>query len=1201
MELSLFYFAFIPFILLSTADSTEVDSQCSLPRRLLSLGGFSSPSAEKKSHSISTSSKSPAASPPKYARTMDAHGLTVYVQPETSKVLGQKGRSYTHLLKSKSHGNEEKLKLKQSQIEKKKQLKKKNSTRHKSSGSTKTKELVVVNDDDLHRCETLLRIDSTSKVDKKSKQSRTSQSNQIKMKSPKIKNATNETTKIVTKNAAAASKPLPVDDKKAKVSKINSKTNPDEKKKSKKPLVTKTSEDVPLTPSVNNIPIKTTSSPPKPTKNKKSQEVIPETVNTINETTESSSAHPDGVDNGNEKQHPSVVGRAYHFVKNVFQLSDDALSDNHTHKNPIIDLTDEHQQYQSRKLLSINDDVQSMIMNNDKSNDEFDLYSSDKNLNSTTDDDLSFVAASISKRHLLSVKKNKQSMSSKSANGKENKSNPGNNVTKPKVGWAYRYRISRYNEAQKIQQNKNKIKGEGKSKHSQQQRQSKSKRKLLEYDSDQDSSWDDDDDDLSNQNTANTITITETFVPKRQLLKSKRKDKDEQTTNKNENDPDKTYKFRRMKSLEESTDPILIVQSYDSGLYKPRVGWQFRYRVSRYIDSLRESIREDQERLKLGLQAIKRKTPQELSGRRKRVLDKPFTSDPSELKKQPEQNINTQENKPNVGWRYRYRINKMVEAKKRGDYVDDEKEKREESIKEKTKPISPTKHEDVEIIERENERDPELRQINDEGRRVGWAYRYRIRRKLDHLKQQQTESGIAFDLGTLSTKFDKNVVEPKPKSKPKPKPTEEKVTEPIIGIQKNNTKSVGWQYRYRVSKMNETLKQNKSKTSKKQNQDQTSTDPILDSDLSKLTPEERSVGWKYRYRIRRKIDSLNSADHRDNEKHSRKRSSKNDIHETPFMEYFRRASSHIVFGLLPVAKKSVCILPLPITFSFCEEEQEEEEEEEKQEEHDDQSVQPTEKSKKIKIKKLKTKKEHRAKQFIRSHRTKLGADDKDTERRVDETMRTLYKKPSLPPPQTPLSTPNNEKSLKTKRKQQSKKPNYNEQKNHFHEEHSINKKIGVETKKNKNKKKFQLLGKKIKTKRKQHTFRMCPFAMPPAVKTPTTTATTTQPPRLRTLSEFIQEEASTLFGGTHISSKKYENINDEIEEVNEIIQERSKLEPVTPSPPPPPLPAAAPMDSELSSAEDHSTLSNNESKIIEEYPEKKVDDMLDLENDHNSS
>jgi len=91
-----------------------------------------------------------------------------------------------------------------------------------------------------------------------------------------------------------------------------------------------------------------------------------------------------------------------------------------------------------------------------------------------------------------------------------------------------------------------------------------------------------------------------------------------------------------MKSFDELTDPIAIVQSYDHGLYKPRVGWQFRYRVSRYIDSLREDIHEDQQRLKIGLQAIKRKTPQELSGRRKRVLDKPFPPDSDELKKQKE-------------------------------------------------------------------------------------------------------------------------------------------------------------------------------------------------------------------------------------------------------------------------------------------------------------------------------------------------------------------------------------------------------------------------------------------------------------------------------------------------------------------------------------------------------------------------------------
>ena len=120
------------------------------------------------------------------------------------------------------------------------------------------------------------------------------------------------------------------------------------------------------------------------------------------------------------------------------------------------------------------------------------------------------------------------------------------------------------------------------------------------------------------------------FVPKRHLLLSKRKTKHEENNDDDADDLDKAPTLRRMKSLEESTDPILIVQSYDRGLHKPRVGWQFRYRVSRYIDSLRENIREDEQRLKTGLQAIKRKTPQELSGRRKRVLDKPFASEEEE-------------------------------------------------------------------------------------------------------------------------------------------------------------------------------------------------------------------------------------------------------------------------------------------------------------------------------------------------------------------------------------------------------------------------------------------------------------------------------------------------------------------------------------------------------------------------------------------
>ena len=139
-------------------------------------------------------------------------------------------------------------------------------------------------------------------------------------------------------------------------------------------------------------------------------------------------------------------------------------------------------------------------------------------------------------------------------------------------------------------------------------------------------------------------------MPKRQLLASKTSSKrkkvekpvevveeeeeEEQTDDDDDDDDDekneKSDERRRMKSYDELTDPEAIVRSYDRGLFKPRVGWQFRYRVSRYVDYLRENIREDQERLKKGLQAIKRKTPQELSGRRKRVLDKPFKPEAEE-------------------------------------------------------------------------------------------------------------------------------------------------------------------------------------------------------------------------------------------------------------------------------------------------------------------------------------------------------------------------------------------------------------------------------------------------------------------------------------------------------------------------------------------------------------------------------------------
>jgi hypothetical protein len=82
----------------------------------------------------------------------------------------------------------------------------------------------------------------------------------------------------------------------------------------------------------------------------------------------------------------------------------------------------------------------------------------------------------------------------------------------------------------------------------------------------------------------------------------------------------------------------------------------------------------------------------------------------------------------------------MLEAKQRGDYIDDEEEKRKARTEQKRKPHGghgKPADDDDECVEWEYDMDPELRKIGEEGKRVGWAYRYRIRRKLDELKQKQ--------------------------------------------------------------------------------------------------------------------------------------------------------------------------------------------------------------------------------------------------------------------------------------------------------------------------------------------------------------------------------------------------------------------------------------------------------------------------------
>jgi len=256
MKLSLFYFTFFLFVLLSTADQTEFNTNsCPTSRHLLFFGGFTFPLGEKKSEPISSSSKSSSSSssPPKYARTDNTHGPTVYIRPQTSNELGQKIRSYSHLLKSKLFTKEELAKLKKLKSEKKNSIKKKNTTQH----ATKTRDLVPINDQERDRCRALLQIDhQNSLIPTKNTKKTKKDKNAI---SSKVKNVTTEAKKKV----AAAAKALPIKDKqkskKVKQSKSNTKSAPDEKVKpiksntksvpeEKKKPITNPSETQTLTP-----------------------------------------------------------------------------------------------------------------------------------------------------------------------------------------------------------------------------------------------------------------------------------------------------------------------------------------------------------------------------------------------------------------------------------------------------------------------------------------------------------------------------------------------------------------------------------------------------------------------------------------------------------------------------------------------------------------------------------------------------------------------------------------------------------------------------------------------------------------------------------------------------------------------------------------------------------------------------------------
>ena len=267
------------------------------------------------------------------------------------------------------------------------------------------------------------------------------------------------------------------------------------------------------------------------------------------------------------------------------------------------------------------------------------------------------------------------------------------------------------------------------------------------------------------------------------------------------------------------------------------------------------------------------------------------------------------------------------------------------------------------------------------------------------------------------------------------------------------------------------------------------------------------------------------------------------------MEYFRRTSSYVLFGLVPTAKKSICLLAPPNVFVFC---------------NDDDDAQtntkPVSSAPKVTTpKKLKTKKEKQAKQFIQTRPTKF----EPAKEIIDDPVKPLSNVPKKTI-EKPQRRPNNRRQT-------------GEQIKHYdEEEHPIKKRIGVEAKK-KNKKRFQIIGQEVKFKPKQTTTTTAvppvpltttaapsPPPPPPAPKVVLTTTTappppspppttpkpevvpptTTTSPPLRTISEIIQEEAATLLS---TPTSFIEETKEEINEANEIAQSTTDAPSVNPA------------------------------------------------------
>jgi hypothetical protein len=241
-------------------------------------------------------------------------------------------------------------------------------------------------------------------------------------------------------------------------------------------------------------------------------------------------------------------------------------------------------------------------------------------------------------------------------------------------------------------------------------------------------------------------------------------------------------------------EPIVAMRRVNEVPKNKKVGWEYRYRVSRYLGEQSKS----------------------------------------DVKYDNEQNDGVEgsraEDKPKVGWEHRYRISRYlndVVGQKTGANV-------AAAVQKKCDGNPNALHFGSYLIDK-----------NKVGK-IGWQYRYRVTKKLGALldESKMKKQSKKSRTGEVPLEIVDFLDDPNIPYCDQILDTNEHVTTPVQSDHENakheNKPKVGWQYRYRLSRMMESQKNNELPQAKTITRNQ---------DEEKGAPPKPKVGWEHRYRV----------------------------------------------------------------------------------------------------------------------------------------------------------------------------------------------------------------------------------------------------------------------------------------------------------------------------------------------------------------